>query len=124
MKPFLYSLCVWLSSIVVGSAIICILFASGPIIVLSDFDHFGFACFISFIFSIPSLFLLTLLTHYLLKTSLNLLKIKVLLTLFSAVLVVVPMYLFEGAFYFETCISYYLPILIGLWGFKLQASKN
>ena len=122
MKPFVYSLCVWLCAIVVGSAIVCILSVTGPI--LTSFEYFTFACFFSFIFSIPSYFLLALLTNYLLKTSLNLIKIKVLLTLFSAALVVIPIYLFEGAFYFETCISYYLPILMGLWCFKLQASRN
>lgn len=124
MKPFIYSLCVWLCSVVIGSAIICILLASGPILILSDFEYFGFACFISFIFSIPSFFLLALLTHCLLKTSLSLIKTKALLTIFSAVLVVVPMYLFEGTIDFRIYISYYLPTLTGLWGFKLQASKK
>lgn len=122
MNPFIYSLCVWLCSVVAGSAIICILYSSGPI--LSGFENFSFACFFSFIFSIPSLFLLALLTHYLLKTSLSLTKIKVLLAIFSAVLVVVPLFLFEGSFYFRTYISYYLPILVGLWVFKLKSSRN
>ena len=121
MKPFLFSVCVWLCSIVAGSAIIFILLVPRPI--LSDFEYFSFACLISFIFSIPSLFLLALLTHYLLKSSLNLIKIKALLTIFSAILIVIPIYLFARAFDSEIYISYYLPTLIGLWGFKLKHQK-
>lgn len=122
MKPFIFSLCVWLSSIVVGSSIICI--SSVPRPILSDFEYFTFACLFSFKYSIPSFVSFALLSHYLLKASLNSLKIKVLLTLFSAVLVVVTLYLYAGAFNFRTYISYYLPTLIGLWGFKLEASKS
>lgn len=136
MKPFIYSLCVWLCATIIGFLISLYIVEYFRLLLYNYYGLiFEFALVFSllsgFIFSIPSLFLLALLTNYLLKTTLNHIKIKTILSIFSVILVAFPIYFFFGKFNFKVLsinsilfFSYYIPTLMGLWIFKLENYRD
>ena len=136
MKPFIYSLCVWLCAMIIGFPISLYTVEYFRLLLydyyslISDFT-LVLSLWFGSIFSIPCLFLLALLTNNLLKTSLNHIKIKAILSIFSVILVAFPIYFFLGKSNFKVLsinsiffFSYYIPTLMGLWVFKLEAFRN